>query len=312
MKNPFMNSNTNKRYYTWNYYLKQKFQQPVYKVALQSGQTCPNRDGTCGVGGCTFCDEGSGTFAGSTLQSLSEQFEEGKQIAFKKYKNPICVPYFQSYSNTYAPLLTLKEMFDPFAKCADIPMLCIATRSDCLSDDIITYLDSLSDTCEIWLELGLQSIHDESAKRLHRGHTYAQFEQTIQRLSKTRIHICVHVINSLPYESEDMMQASIDCLAHLPIHALKLHMLHILEGTQLAQEYIQSPFPLLTKDAYIDLVIKQLEHLPQHIILQRLTGDGDKTRLIAPLWTTNKRAILNDIDKEMVKRNTYQGRLFQT
>lgn len=274
MKNPFMNSNTNKRYYTWNYYLKQKFQQPVYKVALQSGQTCPNRDGTCGVGGCTFCDEGSGTFAGSTLQSLSEQFEEGKQIAFKKYTDPICVPYFQSYSNTYAPLLTLKEMFDPFAKCADIPMLCIATRSDCLSDDIITYLDSLSDTCEIWLELGLQSIHDESAKRLHRGHTYAQFEQTIQRLSKTRIHI--------------------------------------LEGTQLAQEYIQSPFPLLTKDAYIDLVIKQLEHLPQHIILQRLTGDGDKTRLIAPLWTTNKRAILNDIDKEMVKRNTYQGRLFQT
>lgn len=308
--NPFPYSNDNKRYHTWNYYLKQTFHQKVFKVALNANFSCPNRDGTCAYGGCTFCSSlGSGDYAGNIHDDLNIQFELGKANMLKKWPNGMAMPYFQAYTNTYADLTTLKNTFQPFVE-RGIPALCIATRADCLETSKIAYLQSLTDSCEVWIELGLQSIHDETAKRVNRGHTYTQFLDCVQRLAHTDIKICVHIINSLPYETTEMMLKSAQMIGMLPIHAVKIHMLHIMENTKLALQYKEQPFPMLSKEAYIDLVVDQLEVLPPSIIIQRLTGDGVKEELIAPHWTLKKVNILNDIDKMMVKRNTWQGKRF--
>ena len=310
--NPFPYSDDNKRYHTWNYYLKHTFQSKVFKVALNANFSCPNRDGTCGVGGCTFCGSlGSGEYAGNIQEDLMTQFEEGRAMMLRKWPQGKSIAYFQAYTNTYAKLSVLKQTFDPFVEREDIVAISIATRADCLEDDKIAYLNSLTDKKEIWIELGLQSIHDETAQRVNRGHTYAQFLDCIERLRHTNLKICVHLINSLPYETKEEMVDSAKAIAHLPIHAVKIHMLHIMEGTRMAQEYKQHPFPVLSKEDYIDVVIRQLEVLPSEMIIQRLTGDGVKEQLITPQWTIKKVCVLNDIDKEMVKRNTMQGRCYK-
>ena len=310
--NPFPYSDDNKRYHTWNYYLKHTFHSKVFKVALNANFSCPNRDGTCGVGGCTFCGSlGSGEYAGDIHEDLMTQLEEGRKLMLKKWPNGKAIAYFQAYTNTYADLDVLKETFDPFMKREDLEAISIATRADCLEDDKIDYLNSLTAKKEIWVELGLQSIHDDTAKRVNRGHTYAQFLDCIERLRSTNLKICVHLINSLPYETKEQMIESAEAIAHLPIHAVKIHMLHIMEGTRMAQEYKESPFPVLSKEDYIDVVIRQLEVLPKNLIIQRLTGDGVKEQLITPLWTLKKVIVLNDIDKEMVRRNTWQGKYYE-
>lgn len=311
-KNPFPYSDDNKRYYTWNYYLKHKYQHKIFKVALNAGLTCPNRDGTCGYGGCTFCGSlGSGECAGDHKQDLWQQFEKGMSIQQQKWPNGKAIAYFQAYTNTYCSLEHLKMMLAPFLEKTNIPAISLATRADCLPQDIIEYLSSLTAQKDIWLELGLQSIHNETAKRIHRGHTYETFLDCIQRLQHTNLKICVHLINSLPYESKEDMIESAKQIGKLPIHAVKIHMLHIMEDTQMAQAYEAHPFHLLTKEEYIDIVISQLENLPKEIIIQRLTGDGVKDLLIAPLWTKKKVIVLNDIDKEMVRRNTWQGKALE-
>ena len=310
--NPFPYSDDNKRYHTWNYYLKHKYHQKVFKVPLNVNFSCPNRDGTCGVGGCTFCGSlGSGEFAGHIGDSLEKQFLEGQQMMLRKWPNGGSIAYFQAYTNTYADLQTLKETFQPFANRSDILGISIATRADCLEDDKIEYLQTLCKDKEIWIELGLQSIHDETAERCNRGHTYAQFLDCINRLSNTDLKIAVHLINSLPYETKEDMIESAKVLAHLPIHAIKIHMLHIMEGTVIAKQYEENPFPIQTKEEYVDTVISQLEVLPANMIIQRLTGDGVKEHLIAPTWTLKKVCVLNDIDKEMVRRNTWQGKYYK-
>lgn len=310
--NPFPYSDDNKRYHTWNYYLKHTFHSKVFKVALNANFSCPNRDGTCGVGGCTFCGSlGSGEYAGDIHEDLMTQLEEGRKLMLKKWPNGKAIAYFQAYTNTYADLDVLKETFDPFMKRDDLEAISIATRADCLEDDKIDYLNSLTAKKEIWVELGLQSIHDDTAKRVNRGHTYAQFLDCIERLRSTDLKICVHLINSLPYETKEQMIQSAEAIAHLPIHAIKIHMLHIMEGTRMAQEYKENPFPVLSKEDYIDVVIRQLEVLPKNMIIQRLTGDGVKEQLITPLWTLKKVIVLNDIDKEMVRRNTWQGKYYE-
>lgn len=310
--NPFPYSDDNKRYHTWNYYLKHTFHSKVFKVALNANFSCPNRDGTCGVGGCTFCGSlGSGEYAGDIHEDLMTQLEEGRKLMLKKWPNGKAIAYFQAYTNTYADLDVLKETFDPFMKRDDLEAISIATRADCLEDDKINYLNSLTAKKEIWVELGLQSIHDDTAKRVNRGHTYAQFLDCIERLRSTNLKICVHLINSLPYETKEQMIQSAEAIAHLPIHAVKIHMLHIMEGTRMAQEYKENPFPVLSKEDYIDVVIRQLEVLPKNMIIQRLTGDGVKEQLITPLWTLKKVIVLNDIDKEMVRRNTWQGKYYE-
>lgn len=308
-KNPFPYSDDNKRYHTWNYYLKHRFHQKVCKVPLNANFSCPNRDGKSGYGGCTFCGSlGSGEFAGNIQKQLMEQFEDGKKMMHRKWPNAGCIAYFQAFTNTYAPLQTLKQTFDPFVEKDDIVAISIATRADCLEDDKIEYLQSLTKKKEIWVELGLQSTNDDTANRINRGHTFAQFLDCIKRLQHTDIKIAVHLINSLPYECKEDMIESVRQIKDLPIHAVKIHMLHIMEHTTLAKQYKENPFPVLTKEEYIDIVISQLELLPPHIVIQRLTGDGVKEHLITPEWTLKKVVVLNDIDKEMVKRDTWQGK----
>lgn len=306
--NPFLYSDDNKRYHTWNYYLKHHFNTKVFKVALNAAFSCPNRDGKCGVGGCTFCSSlGSGDTAGDMHDDLMTQFEKGIEMMRRKWPHGEAIAYFQAYTNTYAPLIKLKQTFAPFVKRDDVKAIAIATRADCLEKDVIDYLQTLTKEKEIWIELGLQSIHNQTAAAINRGHTYETFLDTIQRLSKTDLKICVHLMNSLPNETSEMMIESARAIGQLPIHAVKIHMLHLLKNTQLGNEYLHSPFPLLSRDEYIDTVVKQLMVLPEEIIIQRLTGDGVIDDLIAPLWTLRKVTILNDIDKEMVRRNVWQG-----
>lgn len=311
-QNPFPYSDDNKRYHTWNYYLKHRFHSKVFKVALNANFSCPNRDGTCGVGGCSFCGAlGSGEYAGNIHDDLAVQFTKGQEMMLKKWPNGKSIAYFQAYSNTYAPCDVLKATFDPFAARKDICAISIATRADCLDEEKITYLQSLTKEKEIWIELGLQSIHDSTAKRINRGHTYQQFLDAIALLKDTDLKTCVHLINSLPNESEKMMLETASAVGLLPIHAVKIHMLHIMENTKLAEEYLTSPFPVLTREEYVDIVIKQLERIPAHIVIQRLTGDGVKEALITPDWTLKKVVVLNEIDKEMKRRNTWQGKLLK-
>lgn len=308
-KNPFPFSFDNKRYHTWNYYLKNKYQQKVFKVPLNANFSCPNRDGTCGSGGCTFCGAlGSGEYAGNIHDDLANQFSDVYEVMKRKWPTGLPMAYFQAYTNTYAPLEKLKEYFTPFVERTDILGIAIATRADCLEDDKIAYLQSLTKKKEIWIELGLQSIHDKTALATNRGHDYATFLDCIERLKNTDLKICVHIINSLPNEDEQMMLETAKQVGQLPIHAVKLHMLHVCEGTKMGEDYKKNPFPLFTLEQYIDIIIKQLEVFPPEIIIQRLTGDAVKELLIAPEWTLNKTNVLNSIDKEMVRRNTWQGK----
>ncbi len=310
-RNPFPYSLDNKRYHTWNYYLRNTFHSKVFKVSLNANFSCPNRDGTCGVGGCTFCGSlGSGEYAGDIHLDLQSQYQTIKANMLKKWPQGKPMAYFQAYTNTYAPLNTLKEVFTPFIENKEIVGLALATRADCLEDEKIQYLQQLTQEKEIWVELGLQSIHDASAKACNRGHDYDCFLDCIQRLSKTNIKVCVHLINSLPNESEAMMIESAKVVGSLPIHALKIHMLHVCHGTQMASAYTHQPFPLLSLEEYVQLVVKQLEYINPNIVIQRLTGDGVASELIAPLWTLNKTNVLNCIDKEMRLLDTWQGKLY--
>ena len=235
------------------------------------------------------------------------QFEKGIELMRRKWPQGEAMAYFQAYTNTYAPLEVLKKTFDPFAHREDIKAIAIATRADCLDDSIIDYLQSLTAYKEIWLELGLQTIHNETALAINRGHTYECFLEAIERLAKTDLKICVHLMNGLPNETKEMMIESVKAVGKLPIHAVKIHMLHLLKNTRMGNDYLKEPFPLLSKEEYIDIVVNQLMVLPKEIVIQRLTGDGVLDDLIAPMWTVRKVTVLNDIDKEMVKRNVWQG-----
>ncbi|PXX80005.1 TIGR01212 family radical SAM protein [Dielma fastidiosa] len=306
--NPFPYSDDNKRYHTWNYYLKHRFHKKVFKVALNADFSCPNRDGKCGVGGCTFCSSlGSGDMAGNAKEDCMQQFEKGIEIMRRKWPNGEAMAYFQAYTNTYAPLSVLKQTFEPFVQREDIKAIAIATRADCLEDDVIDYLQSCTAHKEIWIELGLQTIHNETAMAVNRGHTYECFLDTIQRLARTDLKICVHLMNSLPHETSEMMIESAKAIGQLPIHAVKIHMLHLLKNTRMGNDYLKQPFAMMSREEYIHTVVEQLMVLPKEIVIQRLTGDGVLSDLIAPMWTVRKVTILNDIDKEMARRNVWQG-----
>ncbi len=298
----------NKRYYTWNTYLKQNFDSKVYKVPLNAGFTCPNRDGSKSLGGCIFCSSlGSGEFAGSIQDDLLTQYKQGCEMMERKWPHSKTIPYFQSFTNTYGPLSKIKSMVEPFLDKEEVVALAIATRADCLSDECIAYLNDCTSKKEIWIELGLQSIFDKTSELINRAHTYQDFLNCINKLKETKIKICVHLMNGLPNESKEMMIKSAKEVGGLPIHALKIHMLHIIKGTAMEQYYYAKPFDLLTLEEYVDVVVKQLEVLRPEIILQRLTGDGIKEDLVAPIWTLNKTIVLNEIDKLMVKKDTMQG-----
>ena len=306
--NPFPYSDDNKRYYTWNYYLKQTYGNKVFKVPLDPHFTCPNRDGKKAFGGCTFCSSrGSGDFT-STSNDLNTQFNDGLMMMKRKWPDGLAMAYFQAYSNTYGDLNKLKEIYEPFVERNDIVAISIATRSDCIDQEIAAYLGSIAKRKPLWIELGLQTIHLKSD--LNRHETIEEFENALSLLRAQNIDVAVHIMNSLPYESIDDMMETTKFIASHDIQALKIHMLHVMEGTIMGEQFKKQPFPLLSREEYISTIVKQLEILPPNLIIQRLTGDAPKDLLIEPSWTLNKTTILNDIDKLMVKEDTWQGKYY--
>ncbi|MFQ6792094.1 MAG: TIGR01212 family radical SAM protein [Thomasclavelia sp.] len=306
--NQFKYSSDNKRYHTFNYYLKNKYHSKVAKIGLNAGFTCPNRDGSKGYGGCIFCsDSGSGDFAGKVSDSLEVQFLQGKNMMERKWPNCKYIAYFQANSNTYGPASKLKNCVEPFINKKDVVAISIATRPDCLKDDVLAYLDTVNQRTDLWVELGLQTIHDQTGKIINRGHSYQEFLDGLNKLRTLNINVCVHIINGLPYETREMMLETAKTVGQLDIQAIKIHMLYILEKTRLHQLYQTKPFKVLKRDEYIDLVVEQLAYLPEKIVIERLTGDGKIDDLIAPLWSIKKVTILNDIDKLMVSKDYYQG-----
>ncbi|WP_369680541.1 TIGR01212 family radical SAM protein [Thomasclavelia spiroformis] len=306
--NTFKFSNDNKRYHTFNYYLKNKYHNKVAKVSLNANFTCPNRDGTKGIGGCIFCsNSGSGDFAGNVKDSLEKQFDDVSTLLQKKWPNCKYIAYFQANSNTYGPVEKLRNCIEPFINKKDVVAISIATRPDCLEDEILEYLDSVNKRCDLWIELGLQTIHDKTAKLINRGHSYLEFIEGLNKLRHLNINVCVHIINGLPFETYEMMLTTAKEIGKLDIQALKIHMLYVIKNTKLHQMYQNNEFTMLNRDEYIDLVTEQLSYLPENIVIERLTGDGNVNDLIAPDWSIKKVTILNDIDKLMVKKNYVQG-----
>lgn len=305
----FKYSLDNKRYHTLNYFFKNKFNCKVYKVSLNAGFTCPNIDGTKGYGGCIYCSKtGSGEHGGNPNKSLTEQFYDVKKVVDKKWSNSKYIAYFQARTNTYAPLKILKEKYEEVLKIPNVIGLFIATRCDSITDDTLDYLEELSKRTFLTIELGLQTIHENTSKLINRGHTLEEFDNMVKKLRDRNINVSVHIINGLPYETEDMMLSTIKHLNNLDIQGIKIHMLNIVKDTPLENLYNKDKFHILTKEEYIDIVIKQLELLRPEIVVHRITSDPDKDTLIEPSWLLKKFCVLNDIDKEMVKRDTYQGK----
>lgn len=307
-KFPF--TDCNKRYHTLHYHLKQHFPMRVFKAAVDAGFSCPNIDGTCGYGGCSYCRNGGTEFTESALLSVSEQISLERERIHRKWKNAGVIAYFQSHTNTYAPVETLEKLYNEALNCKDVCGLSIATRADALPDDGLDLLESLSKQTYLTVELGLQTVSDETAFRINRGHTYETFKESFLKLRSRNIRTCVHLINGLPGESAEQMIQSAKTIAKLRPDAIKLHSLHILKGTKLGDEYLKNPFPILSREEYIEVVCRQLEYFPPETVIERLTGDGAKDYLLAPDWSRNKISVLGGIDLFLTEHDFFQGELF--
>ncbi len=308
MENKFKYSNSNKRYHTLDYFYKNKFNSKVFKVSLNAGFSCPNIDGTVGYGGCIYCSSsGSGDYAGNPNDNLVKQFNTVKEIIHKKWPEAKYIGYFQAHTNTYAPVNVLKEKYETILKLPNVVGLNIATRADAISDECLDYLTELNKKTYLTIELGLQTIHESTTKLINRCHTLECFEKMVKKLRDRNINVVVHIINGLPCETKEMMIETAKYLNKLDIQGIKIHMLHILKGTKLAKIYNEKPFHVLTKEEYIDIVCDQLEYINENIVINRITGDPSIDDLIEPNWLVKKFGVLNDIDKEMVKRDSYQG-----
>lgn len=308
-----MNTMIEKPYYALDYYLKQTFGEKIYKLALDGGMNCPNRDGTLGFGGCIFCSHGgSGDFAEPVRTSVTDQIERAKERVSRKIKQGRYIAYFQSYTNTYAPVSYLEPLFSEAIAHPDIVALSIGTRPDCLPPDVIELLSQLNRQKPVWIELGLQTIHETTAKNICRGYELPCFEDAVIRLKKAGIDVIVHVILGLPGESREDMLDTIRYLSRLdpPIDGIKLQLLHILKDTKLAALYEAAGFPILSMNEYIDLLLDCIRLLPPDVVIHRLSGDGPKNLLIEPLWSGNKRLVLNSITKAFKDTGAYQGEYF--
>ncbi len=295
----------NKRYHTLNYYNKSKYGCKVFKVSLNAGFSCPNKkNGT----GCIYCYNGSGENDGMDLLT---QFNKVRDNNLKKWPNAKYIGYFQAGTNTYADVNTLKSKYEPILKLDNVIGLNIATRCDALNSDVLDYLEDLNNRTDLIVELGLQTIHESTSKLINRGHTLDQFEEAVLELRKRNINVVVHIINGLPFETKEMMLNTIKYLNKLDIQGIKIHMLFILKDTPILNLYNTTNFHILSKEEYIDIVIDQLELLRPEIVIHRITGDPIKELLIEPTWLLKKFSVLDDIDKEMVKRDSYQGKRIQ-
>ena len=308
----FKYSDSNKRYYTLDYYFKHKYGCKIAKISLNMGLTCPNKDGKVGYGGCIYCSKlGSGEYAGDKNKPLKEQFDEVKNVMIKKWPSAKFIAYFQANTNTYAPIEKLKKAWEEVLTYDNVVGINISTRPDAIEKECYDYLEELNKKTDLVVELGLQTIHDKTSKFINRCHDLNSFETALNELNKRGIKVLVHVMFSLPYETKDMMLDTIKYLSNKNIWGIKIHMLHILKGTLLAKIYEQEKFPILTKDEYVQIVCDSLELLPENIVINRLTGDPKVDDLIEPFWLVKKFCVLNDIDKEMARRDSYQGKMYK-
>lgn len=311
--NPYPNSDTNKRYFTYDYYLKKTFGSKCAKIPIDAGFTCPNIDGKCSTGGCIYCSgRGSGDFAELPTLSVTEQYNRVREKLSSKWSTDRCIPYFQAHTNTYAPLETLKEKYEEALSLDGVVGLNIATRADCIDEEIAAYLADISERTVLTVELGLQSADDTTAALINRGHTYADFLRGYKILRKIcpNANICIHLIIGLPYESEDIMLHTAKKVAALEPDQVKLHLLHIIRGTKLADMYERGEYVPLTKERYVELAVKYLELMPPDTVIGRLTGDGMADELLAPEWSRKKVSVINDIDKLLYELDTWQGKKY--
>lgn len=298
-----------KRYYSLDYYLKQTYGEKLYKISLNAGMTCPNRDGTLGTRGCIFCSRGgSGDFASDVGLSITEQIEAGKRLIAKKQTGSSYIAYFQAYTNTYGPIEKLRAIFTEAINHPEIQILSIATRPDCLDDEILDLLAELNTRKPIWVELGLQTIHKSTARFIRRGYPLSVFEEAVKNLRARKVTVIAHTILGLPGETREMLKETILYLNQQDIQGIKLQLLHILTDTDLADYYQSSPFPVLSMEEYFDLLSMCLCNLREDIVIHRLTGDGPKSLLIAPLWSGNKRYVLNQMQAYFKNHDIWQGK----
>ncbi len=311
--NPFLFSDSNKRYHTYDYYLKSTFGTKVAKITLDAGFTCPNRDGTCGTGGCIYCSgKGGGEYTAPSHLGIRAQYEAQRALLTGKWPTDRFIAYFQAFTNTYAPLPRLRALYEEALALPGVVGLNIATRADCLPDDVIAYLAELSEKTAVTVELGLQTVHDEIAAAIGRGHDYATFLSAFARLREkaSRVRIGVHLIFGLIGENDEMMMESVQKVAELEPDEVKLHLLYVTEGTKMADIYRDGGYFPMSRGKYVSLVVRALEMLPAQVVIGRLTGDGDRKTLLAPLWSAEKGKILNEIDKTFYTKNSWQGKAF--
>ena len=309
--NPFPYSDSNKRYYTYDYYLRQTYGGKCAKISLDAGLSCPNIDGKCGHGGCIYCSPaGSGDFTQDASFSIRDQYEKQRSLMTAKWPCRFFIPYLQAHTNTYAPISRLRDIYEEVLALPDAVAFHIATRADCLSDEVLSLLASVAERIDLTVELGLQSIHDQTAQRINRGHTYADFCRGFAdlRSASEKIRIAVHLINGLPEEDESMMLASAVEVGALHPDQIKFHLLHVLRHTRMANLLESGEYIPMSEDAYISILVRQLERIPADIVIGRVTGDGAADDLLAPAWSLKKFCVMNHLDKMLYEEDTWQGK----
>ncbi|MDY3275511.1 MAG: TIGR01212 family radical SAM protein [Agathobacter sp.] len=292
-------------YYSLNQYLKDTFGEKVYKIALDGGFTCPNRDGTLGTGGCIFCSgAGAGEFAQNRGLSITQQLVQGKALLSKKIKDGKYIAYFQAFTNTYGPVERLRQLYEEALAPEDIVALSVATRPDCLPQEVVELLAELNRKKPVWVELGLQTMHERTADYIRRGYPLRVYEDAVCRLKAAGLTVITHVILGLPYETEQEMKQTVSYVGQSGVDGIKLQLLHVIRGTDLEREYLSGKFEVLTMEAYVKLVADCLELIPPQMVVHRLTGDGDKRTLVAPMWSADKKRVLNALNAELRKRES--------
>lgn len=301
-----------KRYHSLNYFLRDKFGEKVFKVSLDGGFSCPNRDGKISNGGCLFCSErGSGDFAGDREFSISKQFEDIKVMMANKWKCGKYIAYFQAYTNTYAPVEELRMKYEEAINQQGVVAIAIATRPDCLGDDILNLLDEINKKVYLWIELGLQTSNDESAKRINRGYKLSVFEEAMNKLKERNIDVVVHDILGLPGETKEDMIKTIDYIAHSGAKGIKFHLLHLMKETPMVKLYENGNLEFLSQEDYIELITRGISMIPEQMVVHRLTGDAPRELLIGPMWSLKKWEVLNSIDKALEENDIWQGKNFK-
>ncbi len=303
---------SDKRFHTWNTEMREQFGNKVFKVTLDAGFTCPNRDGSIAKGGCTFCSaRGSGDFAGSRRDDLVTQFNHIRDRQHQKWPHAQYIGYFQAYTNTYAPVEQLREYFEIILQQPGVVGLSIATRPDCLPDDVVDYLAELNERTYLWVEMGLQTIHESTSKLINRAHDSQCYEEAVAKLRARGIRVCAHIIYGLPQETHEMMLDTGRAVAQMDVQGIKIHLLHLMRKTPMVKQYEAGLLRFLEKDEYIKLIVDTLEILPSEMIVHRLTGDAPRDLLIGPMWSLRKWEVLNGIDDELKQRDTWQSKYWR-